>query len=85
MAAQRKAMSRSMRQSRGIRGAAWVLAILFAASTSGAADRPNVLIVMMDDVGFADLGTYGSEIETPNIDGLAENGLRYTNFTVTGV
>ncbi|MEM9174819.1 MAG: arylsulfatase [Myxococcota bacterium] len=44
-----------------------------------------MLIVMMDDVGFADLGAYGSEVETPTIDRLAEHGLRYTNFTVTGV
>ena len=58
---------------------------LFAASSSAGGDRPNVVIVMMDDVGFADLGAYGSEIETPAIDRLAENGLRYTNFTVTAV
>ena len=46
---------------------------------------PNVVIVLLDDVGFADLGPYGSEIETPNIDRLAAGGLRYSNFTVTGV
>ncbi|MAG30455.1 MAG: arylsulfatase [Deltaproteobacteria bacterium] len=61
------------------------LMTVFAAGANAAPDRPNVVIVIMDDVGFADLGSYGSEIETPTIDGLAENGLRYTNFTVTGV
>jgi arylsulfatase len=41
---------------------------------------PNVLLIAIDDVGFSDLGAYGSEIHTPNIDSLARNGLRYTNF-----
>lgn len=44
---------------------------------------PNVLFIVLDDVGFSDLGCYGSEIETPNIDALASGGLRYTNFHVT--
>lgn len=41
---------------------------------------PNVVIILADDLGFSDLGCYGSEIETPNLDGLARGGLRYTNF-----
>jgi len=45
-----------------------------------AADRPNVLIVMTDDLGFSDLGCYGSEIETPNLDRLAQGGLRFSQF-----
>ncbi|MXW77280.1 MAG: arylsulfatase [Acidimicrobiaceae bacterium] len=44
---------------------------------------PNVVIVLLDDLGFAQLGCYGSDIDTPNIDALAANGLRYTNFHVT--
>ena len=44
---------------------------------------PNVVIVLADDLGFADLGCYGSEIETPHLDRLAAEGLRYTNFHVT--
>lgn len=43
-------------------------------------DKPNIIIVMCDDMGFSDIGCYGSEIPTPNIDQLAENGLRYTQF-----
>lgn len=41
---------------------------------------PNVVYVLLDDVGFADLGSFGSEIRTPNIDRLAARGLRYNNF-----
>ena len=46
-------------------------------------DAPNIVIVLLDDLGFAQLGCYGSDIDTPNIDALAANGLRYTNFHVT--
>lgn len=44
---------------------------------------PNVVIMLVDDLGYSDLGCYGSEIDTPNVDSLAEKGLRYTNFHVT--
>lgn len=42
--------------------------------------RPNVLIILNDDMGFSDIGCYGGEIETPNLDRLAANGLRYSQF-----
>ena len=42
--------------------------------------RPNVLLIMADDLGFSDIGCYGGEIETPNLDGLARDGLRFTQF-----
>ncbi len=45
-----------------------------------ASDQPNVVIILADDLGFSDLGCYGSEIETPNLDALASRGLRFTNF-----
>jgi arylsulfatase A-like enzyme len=48
-------------------------------------DAPNVVVVLLDDLGFAQLGCFGSDIETPNIDRLAEGGLRFTNFHVTPV
>lgn len=48
--------------------------------TSFAVDRPNVLVIMADDLGFSDLGCYGSSIETPNLDKLAANGLKFTQF-----
>src|SRR5256885_6010908 len=44
------------------------------------AGAPNVLVVLLDDVGFAQLGCFGSDIATPTFDRLAANGLRYTNF-----
>lgn len=44
------------------------------------AGAPNVVVIVLDDVGFADLGCYGSEISTPNFDALAAKGLRYSNF-----
>ncbi len=49
-------------------------------SAPQAAERPNVVLIMADDLGFADLGCYGSEIETPNLDSLAAGGLRFTQF-----
>jgi arylsulfatase len=42
--------------------------------------RPNILIILVDDMGFSDLGCYGSEINTPNLDALAKESLRYTRF-----
>lgn len=44
------------------------------------ANRPNILVVLVDDMGFSDLGCYGSEIPTPNLDALAANGVRFTQF-----
>ena len=41
-------------------------------------DRPNIVLIMVDDMGFSDLGCYGGEIDTPNLDKLAGDGLRYT-------
>ncbi|MEE9472702.1 MAG: sulfatase-like hydrolase/transferase, partial [Acidimicrobiia bacterium] len=43
-------------------------------------DRPNVLLIMADDMGYTDIGSFGAEIETPNIDALAERGVRFSNF-----
>jgi arylsulfatase A-like enzyme len=42
--------------------------------------RPNVLVIMVDDMGYSDLGCYGSEIQTPNLDRLAADGIRYTRM-----
>jgi len=46
---------------------------------------PNVVIIVLDDVGFSDLGCYGSEIATPGMDRLARGGVRYSNFHVTSM
>jgi arylsulfatase len=47
-------------------------------------DKPNFLVILADDLGYSDLGAYGGEIQTPHVDRLAENGLRYTQFYNTG-
>jgi len=49
-----------------------------------AAKRPNFLIILADDLGFSDVGCYGGEIRTPNIDKLAQNGCRFTGVFRTG-
>src|SRR5438874_746272 len=64
----------------------WMLIALAAALLSPhrteaqPAPRPNILIILADDLGFTDLGCYGGEIETPNLDQLARGGLRFTQF-----
>jgi arylsulfatase len=42
--------------------------------------RPNIVLIVTDDMGFADIGSFGGEIATPNIDALAYDGVRFTNF-----
>ncbi|MFU8893257.1 MAG: sulfatase-like hydrolase/transferase [Luteolibacter sp.] len=54
------------------------LLLLFAGAT--AAKPPNILIILADDMGFSDIGSYGAEIDTPHLDRLAENGLRFTQM-----
>lgn len=53
---------------------------LCGAATGQAAKHPNIMLIMADDLGFADLGCYGSEVETPNLDALANGGLRFRQF-----
>lgn len=48
-------------------------------------DRPNILLIVVDDMGMADLGSFGGEIPTPNLDSLAEQGVRLTNFHASAV
>jgi len=55
--------------------------VLFSSlACAAASQRPNILLIMSDDMGFSDLGCYGSEIQTPNLDSLARNGIRFTQF-----
>ena len=42
--------------------------------------RPNILLIVADDLGYADLGSFGSDIQTPNLDALAETGVRFSQF-----
>lgn len=61
-----------------------ILALLLATPPNVIAEKPNIIFILADDSGFSDLGCYGSEIETPNLDGLAQNGLMFTQFYNTG-
>lgn len=55
--------------------------LVFLISSLGfSASRPNIILILSDDMGYSDIGCYGGEIETPNLDSLAANGLRFTQF-----
>jgi len=59
-------------------GLGWQMLPALAASGTASAPRPNFLIILADDLGFSDIGCYGSEIRTPNLDRLATEGIRFT-------
>jgi arylsulfatase A-like enzyme len=64
-----------------------LLCLVFAALTAtslSAQDRPNIILIMSDDMGYSDIGCYGGEIQTPVLDGLADGGVRFTQFYNTG-
>ena len=73
--------------SKPARGIVWLCALWLAwaqtaaqAQSDEGVNRPNILLVLADDLGFSDLGAYGSEISTPTLDRLAEQGVRFTNY-----
>ena len=57
---------------------------LWITGAIGAAEKPNIIVILVDDMGFSDIGCYGGEIPTPNLDQLAAGGLRFTQFYNTG-
>src|SRR5215510_11428543 len=57
---------------------AWTM--LATSGAHGADRRPNVLLIVADDLGYSDIGAFGGEINTPNLDRLAKEGLRMTDF-----
>src|SRR5262245_43036869 len=57
-----------------------LVALVLSAATATAAERPNILLILADDLGYSDLGCYGGEIATPNLDALAKDGLRFRQF-----
>lgn len=61
------------------------LCALVTAPAIGVAEerRPNIVLIVADDAGYADIGSFGSEIRTPNIDALAASGIRFTHFAVS--
>ena len=61
----------------------FILSLSFATSLANSKPnrtRPNFILVMVDDMGYSDIGCYGGEVKTPNLDQLAKNGLRFTQF-----
>lgn len=58
----------------------YLLTLLLIALLACQPDRPNFVILMLDDLGYSDLGCYGGEIQTPNIDQLAQQGVRFTQM-----
>lgn len=57
-----------------------ILLLGFSLAAQTTAKRPNIILIMGDDMGFSDIGSYGGEIKTPNLDSLATEGLRFTQF-----
>ena len=55
-------------------------AALASPPAASSAERPNFVLVMADDMGYSDIGCFGGEIRTPNLDRLAANGVRFTHF-----
>ena len=68
----------------GLGAAAFPFRAQAGETSGGAAARPNVLLVMADDMGFSDAGCYGGEIRTPSLDSLAAGGVRFTQHYSTG-
>lgn len=59
-------------------------ALSISICSSAAAERPHIILIMVDDMGFSDLGYHGGEIETPNLDSLAHGGVRFSQFYNSG-
>ncbi|MEL0120859.1 MAG: sulfatase-like hydrolase/transferase, partial [Opitutae bacterium] len=60
------------------------LSLYFTCLLCANTERPNIVVIFADDMGFSDIGCFGSEINTPNLDRLAMDGLRFTQFYNTG-
>ncbi len=56
------------------------LLVALLTTTSGAAEQPNIVLILADDVGYTDIGPYGSEINTPTLSALAQRGIRFSNY-----
>ncbi len=63
-----------------LRKTALAAAMLTSASLVSAAEKPNILLIVADDLGYSDIGAFGGEIETPSLDALASEGIRLTDF-----
>ncbi|QDV64125.1 Arylsulfatase [Crateriforma conspicua] len=82
-----KSSLRCLRASQIKSSVTWGVALMIGLAitqTADAADRPNIVIIMVDDMGVSDIGCYGSEIPTPNLDQMAAQGLKFSQFYNTG-
>ena len=61
-----------------------IAGLCLSQAASAGPSKPNIIVILVDDMGWSDLSCYGSEIPTPNLDKLAGNGLRFTQFYNTG-
>ena len=59
-------------------------ALLPAVAFAQQAQRPNIMLIVVDDMGYSDLGCFGGEVESPNLDALAASGMRFTQFYNSG-
>ena len=57
-----------------------MMIVLVAGSCNAAEDRPNILLIVVDDMGYSDIAPFGGEIDTPNLDALAKSGMLFTDF-----
>ncbi|MBF0198544.1 MAG: arylsulfatase [Planctomycetes bacterium] len=71
-------MSKFQKMNKKCHGLALLLVFLCQLSFVSAGDQPNVIVVLVDDMGYSDLGSFGGEVDTPHIDALAKNGIRFT-------
>lgn len=78
-------MKPSAHSSRRLASVVWLstIVVLAVSSRSVAGQRPNILLIVLDDAGYSDIGVFGGEINTPNIDRLANEGIQFTQFHVT--
>lgn len=80
-----RAITRRRPSARSLFAFVTVLALAFPSQANAlepatTAKRPNIIVILTDDMGYSDIGCYGGEMSTPNLDSLAKNGLRFTQF-----
>jgi arylsulfatase A-like enzyme len=80
MRADRMSAARCCRAAIRLAAVAALFTVMARVQAAAAAPRPNIIVILADDVGYSDIGCFGGEIQTPNLDALARNGLRFTQF-----
>ena len=73
-------MKKIINSNQAVLASLFLLILIAFSCTEKKEERPNIILIMGDDIGISDIGAYGGEIETPNIDRLASEGLRFTTF-----